>query len=119
MNQDQEKMNIPEEYKTGECLRTLANYLRSNNGIKIKSAIEHEKRVDFFRGGRLVEAILEPKGKWPKSLPRITDKGIVLAVANELVKNSFFHRSEKIPGKKGYLQVRRSDMFLCFPSYSS
>ena len=41
---------IPAEYKQPEGLRTLANYLRGNHGIKVRSGIEHEKRVDYFKG---------------------------------------------------------------------
>ena len=43
-------MSLPPEYQTAEGLRTLANYLRSQNGIKVRSGIEHEKRVDYFKG---------------------------------------------------------------------
>ena len=32
------------------ALRTLANFLRSQNGVKSRSGIEHEKRVDYFKG---------------------------------------------------------------------
>lgn len=41
---------IPAEYKVPEGLRTLANYLRGQNGVKVRSGIEHEKRVDYFKG---------------------------------------------------------------------
>ena len=41
---------IPAEYRIPEGLRTLANYLRSQNGVKVRSGIEHEKRVDYFKG---------------------------------------------------------------------
>jgi hypothetical protein len=41
---------LPKEYKTPEGLRTLANYLRSPNGVKVRAGIEHEKRVDYFKG---------------------------------------------------------------------
>lgn len=41
---------VPAEYKAPEGLRTLANYLRSQNGVKVRSGIEHEKRVDYFKG---------------------------------------------------------------------
>ena len=91
---------IPPEYKQPEGLRTLANYLRGNNGIKVRSGIEHEKRVDYFKGKRLVECILEGK-KWPKSIPKITDKAIAIIIANLLIQSSFVHRSEKVEGKKG------------------
>ena len=43
-------MSLPAQYQTAEGLRTLANYLRSQNGVKVRSGIEHEKRVDYFKG---------------------------------------------------------------------
>ncbi len=43
-------MSVPSEYNTPEGQRTLANFLRSQNGVKVKSGIEHEKRVDYFKG---------------------------------------------------------------------
>ena len=42
--------SVPPEFQTAESLRTLANYLRSQNGVKVRSGIEHEKRVDYFKG---------------------------------------------------------------------
>ena len=42
--------DLPAEYQTAEGLRTLANFLRSQNGVKSRSGIEHEKRVDYFKG---------------------------------------------------------------------
>mmetsp|Transcript_90822 Transcript_90822/g.256526 ORF Transcript_90822/g.256526 Transcript_90822/m.256526 type:complete len:338 (+) Transcript_90822:83-1096(+) len=101
---------IPSEYETPEGMRTLANYLRSTNGVKVRHGIEHEKRVDYFKGQRLVECVLEGK-KWPKSLPKITDKGVARLVAGLLVQGNFFHRSEKIPDKKGYLKISQKNVF--------
>lgn len=43
-------MSLPAELQTPEALRTIANYLRSTNGVRVKSGIEHEKRVDYFKG---------------------------------------------------------------------
>ena len=43
-------LDLPAEYQTAEGLRTLANFLRSQNGVKSRSGIEHEKRVDYFKG---------------------------------------------------------------------
>jgi len=48
---------------------------------------------------------LEAK-KWPKSIPKITDKAIAVIVANLMIQSAFFHRSEKVEGKKGFLKVR-------------
>ena len=41
---------VPPVYETDPGLRALANYLRSGNGVKIRSAIEHDKRVEYFKG---------------------------------------------------------------------
>jgi len=58
----------------------------------------------YHTGKRLIECLLEAK-KWPKSIPQITDKGVARLVAQELIQASFFHRSDKVEDKKGYLQV--------------
>lgn len=55
-------------------------------------------------GKKLIEALLEGK-KWPKSLPKITDKVVARLVAGSLIQAAFFHRSEKVEDKKGYLRV--------------
>lgn len=47
-------MSLPAEYETAEGLRTLANWLRSDNGVKVRSGIEHEKRVEYFKGNILM-----------------------------------------------------------------
>jgi len=93
---------LPDEYTTAEGLRTLANYLR--NGVKVRSGIQMEKRVDYFKGKKMIETIVEGK-KWPKSLPVIKDKAVAMLVSNALLQGQFFHRSEKVDGKKGYLKV--------------
>lgn len=49
---------LPIEYQSPESLRTLANFLRGQNGVKVKSGIEHEKRVDYFKGLSLSASIL-------------------------------------------------------------
>ncbi len=99
-------MTVPKEYATPEGLRTLANFLRSQNGIKVRSGIEHEKRVDYFKGKRLIECILDQKNpKWPKSLPKVTEADIAMEIAELLLQANFYHRSEKVDEKKGYLRV--------------
>ena len=54
--------------------------------------------------------MLEGK-KWPRSLPKISDKAVAIAVAEVMVKNHFFHRSEKVDGKKGYLRISQRNVF--------
>lgn len=100
---------VPQIYETEAGLRQLANYLRSLNGVKNRSAIEHEKRVDYFKGKRLVECLLESK-KWPKTLPKITDRSVAAAVAQLMIKAQYFHRSEKAE-KKGNLVFSQKTFF--------
>lgn len=101
---------IPEVYESDAGLKVLANYLRSANGVKVRSAIEHDKRVDYFKGKRLVECIMDAK-KWPKKIPKITDKAVAVAVAQTLIKKEYFHRSEKVEGKKGHLMYSQKNVF--------
>lgn len=103
-------LTVPSLYETEAGLKALANYLRSPYGVKVRSAIEHEKRVDYFKGKRLVELLLEGK-KMPKSLPKITDRAIAVMVAQKLIKSEYFHRSEKVDGKKGYLVYSQKNFF--------
>jgi len=102
-------MELPKEYAQDEGLRTLANFLRSDNGVKIYKAVEHEKRVEYFKGKAFIDTLLnigvdvDPKKskKWPKSIPKITDKAVAIAVGNALLNKNFFHRSDKAEVKKG------------------
>jgi hypothetical protein len=114
-------MSYPEVYDTEEGLKRLATYLRSVNGVKVRHGIEHDKRVEYFKGifldkrtqvvlftnligKRLIDCLLEGQ-QWPKKLPKIEDKGAALALAVTLLQKGFFHRSEKNEEKKGHLVV--------------
>ena len=102
---------IPEEFRTEEGIRTLAKFLRGDNGIKVRTAVEHEKRVDYFKGKRFLDLILEGHKSWPKTLPRVEDKATATLIAQELIKANMFHRSEKVMGKKGVLQISQRNVF--------
>ena len=100
---------LPAEYQQDEGLRTLANFLRSENGVKTYKAVEHDKRVEFFKGKAFIEVLtnmgndVDPKKstKWPRSIPKITDVGVALLVGQALLDKNFFHRSEKVKTDKG------------------
>lgn len=53
-----------------------------------------------------MESIVNATAKWPKSLPKVTDKAVARLLGDAMVTMSFIHRSEKVEDKKGYLQVR-------------
>ena len=103
-------IQLPEFYRSEDGLKALARFLRSEKGVKGRSAVEYEKRVDYFKGKRLMECLLENKG-WPKQLPPIADSPTALLVAQELIKKEFFHRSEKVKDKKGVLQLSPRNVF--------
>ena len=96
--------SLPDIYETDDGLKRLATYLRSTNGVKVRAGVEHDKRVEYFRGKRLIECLLAGN-KWPKNLPKIEDKGAALQLASTLLRKGFFHRSEKDEDKKGHLVV--------------
>ncbi len=58
----------------------------------------------------MIECILETK-KWPKSIPRITEEEVAVKVAEALIHAGFFHRSEKVKEKKGYLKFTQQNNF--------
>lgn len=99
---------VPDAYNQPEGQRTLAHFLK--NGVKTKNGIQHEKRVEYFKGKKLIEAILEAK-KWPKSLPKVTDRGVALQIAAMLLQANFFHKSEKNKDRKGTLQIAKRNVF--------
>jgi hypothetical protein len=43
-------VSYPELYTTEEGLRKLGSHLRSLHGVKVRSGIEHDKRVEYFKG---------------------------------------------------------------------
>jgi translocation protein SEC62 len=109
-------MSAPSEFKEPANLRTLGNYLRGSNGVKSKNATQHNKRVDYFRGGRLLECLVQEDEddslpKWPKTLPTITDRAVGIAVAELLIQNNYFHRSEKVADKKKVLMISKVNVF--------
>lgn len=55
-------------------------------------------------GRRLVECIIGGQ-KWPKSLPKVTDESVARQLGELLLQANYFHRSEKVKEKKGYLKV--------------
>lgn len=101
---------IPEFYTTEDGLKALARFLRSDKGIKNRTAIEYEKRVEYFKGKKFVECVLENKS-WPKNLPKIEDPQIAILVGQQLLTKEFFHRSEKSKEKKGVLLYTKNSIF--------
>jgi len=100
-----------EIYDTDKGMKRLATYLRSPDGVKVRGAVEHGKRVEYFKGKRLIETLLNPSKNWPKELPKITDKTVANQVASLLLRKAFYHRSEKEEGGKGVLTISQKKVF--------
>lgn len=60
----------------------------------------------MFSGEKLVNFLVEPKKgtKWPKDLPKFSDRNAALAVCRDLCKREYLLRCEK--RGKGELDVR-------------
>ena len=64
-------------------------------------------------GKKMVECILEGT-KWPKSLPKVTDKEQAVLIGEVLLRAAMFHRSEKLTEqKKAMLVVSSMCMWWC------
>ena len=106
--------SIPEEYLNPENLEILAYHLR--HAVKSKPALQYNRHVDYFSGTSLLAALVDKEGSeplknWPKKLPKITDEGIGIAVAEAIMETSkYFHRSEKVKNKTKPVQLSRSNL---------
>lgn len=98
---------VPSFYEEEENLKVLCNFLRSNDGPPVREAIEMEKRVQYLKGEKLVNFLVEPKKgtKWPTTLPKFTSREEAIEVCKDLCRLQFMHRSEK--RGKGDLAVSR------------
>lgn len=106
--------SVPDVYKSETGLKKLAGFLRSTYGVKIRAGIVNEKRVDYFKGARLIESLLtlsQHAKLLPKELVPIEEKGTAMLVASALLQQNYFLKSEKIEGKKGYLRFVNSKIF--------
>jgi len=94
-------------YEEDKNLITLCNFLRSDNGPSVREAIEMDKRVQYLKGEKLVNFMVEPKkgSIWPKNLPKFKSRQEAIAVCKDLCRYQFIHRSEK--RGKGDLIVSR------------
>ena len=60
----------------------------------MKEAVQYERRVDYFKGAKLVDALLSPKNKL-KEAP-VKSRAEAAKLAQDLLKASYFHRSQRV-----------------------
>ena len=105
-----EPVDIPSFYLEDKGLSDLAKHLRSSKGVKIKQGVLEGRRVDYFKGSKLIECMLgKDKNKtWPSHLPKIENEKIALKLASIMISKSgeYFVRAERCaPERKGHFEV--------------
>ena len=90
------KLAAPGPTSKDKRLETVAAWLRNEkrSGLKVKEAVQYERRVDYFKGAKLVDALLSPKNKL-KEAP-VKSRAEAAKLAQDLLKASYFHRSQRV-----------------------
>ncbi|CAM9862042.1 unnamed protein product [Ascophyllum nodosum] len=100
------------KYETEEGLREVAAFLRGRSGMPLRPAIEMDKRVEYFKGEKLVKFLVT---NTKKGRPQISTEEEALRVCKALLRHEYFHRSEKVKDMKGagerHLEVSRDNRF--------
>lgn len=96
-------------YEDVEHLKKLCDFLRGRQGPAVREALLMEKRVQYLKGEKLVNFLVEPKKgtKWPTNLPRFSSRLEAITACKVMCKNNFLLRSEK--RGKGELGVSIDD----------
>jgi len=80
-------------------LTAVADWLRNEkkSGLHTKEAVQYEKRVEYFKGSKLVDALIGPryKGKLAKETP-IKTRAEAAKLAQELLRVGYIHRSQRV-----------------------
>eukprot|EP00904_Undaria_pinnatifida_P000457 jgi/Undpi1/10411/HiC_scaffold_29.g12861.m1 len=100
------------KYETAEGLKEVAAFLRGRNGMPLRPAIEVDKRVEYFKGEKLVKFLV---GNTKKGRPIIKTEEEAVRVCKALLRHEYFHRSEKVKEQKGagerHLEVSADNSF--------
>jgi len=78
---------------------SVADWLRNEkvSGLKTKEAVQYEKRVEYFKGSKLIDALLGPKYKGKvAALTPIKTRTEAAKLGQELLRLQYFHRSQRV-----------------------
>jgi len=90
--------------KEDKQLQAVADWLRSEkkSGLQVREAVQYEKRVEYFKGAKLVDAFVgtdtrpsKYKGKLAKERP-IKSRAEAAKLGQELLRLGYFHRSQRV-----------------------
>jgi len=80
-------------------LTAVADWLRNEkkSNLHTKEAVQYEKRVEYFKGSKLVDSLIGPKykGKVAKEMP-IKTRAEAAKLAQELLRVGYIHRSQRV-----------------------
>jgi len=80
-------------------LNAVADWLRNEkkSGLHTKEAVQYEKRVEYFKGSKLVDTFTGPKykGKLAAETP-IKTRAEAAKLAQELLRVGYIHRSQRV-----------------------
>mmetsp|Transcript_13430 Transcript_13430/g.39614 ORF Transcript_13430/g.39614 Transcript_13430/m.39614 type:complete len:353 (-) Transcript_13430:226-1284(-) len=85
----------------------VADWLRDpkKSGVTTREAVQYDRRVDYFKGSKLVDALISPKYAANKGFPAVSTKEQAIALANQLIKSHYFHRSQRV-----FISARRWEL---------
>jgi len=100
------KRTVPAQNKD-DPLRKVADWLRDakRSGVTTREAVQYDRRVDYFKGTKLLEALTSAKFKQQKGFPKAATKEQAVALANQLMRAQYFHRSQRV-----FISARRWEL---------
>eukprot|EP00640_Fibrocapsa_japonica_P003262 CAMPEP_0113935528 /NCGR_PEP_ID=MMETSP1339-20121228/2674_1 /TAXON_ID=94617 /ORGANISM="Fibrocapsa japonica" /LENGTH=326 /DNA_ID=CAMNT_0000937723 /DNA_START=121 /DNA_END=1101 /DNA_ORIENTATION=+ /assembly_acc=CAM_ASM_000762 len=93
-------------FETPEGLKKLATFLLKESPVR--HGVQMEKRVLYFKGEKVIKFLLENR---EKERPPVKTEADAIRLCRGLMREGFFHRSERVPGEKGILRICRTPGF--------
>jgi len=86
-------------HKDDTATRAVADFLRNEkgSGLRTKEAVQYEKRVEYFKGAKLIDALVGPKytGKVASESP-VKSRAEAAKIGQTLLSQGYFHRSQRV-----------------------
>jgi len=86
-------------HKDDTATRAVADFLRNEkgSGLRTKEAVQYEKRVEYFKGAKLIDALVGPKytGKVATESP-VKSRAEAAKIGQTLLSQGYFHRSQRV-----------------------
>jgi len=97
-SKDSKGMN---DWETQEGIKKIADAMRGNNGVKIRQGIELGKRIEYFKGQKLIDWLIESDFD-------IDDEKDAIKFGRLMIRHQYIHRSDKSPENKKLLRPTKA-----------